>query len=111
MIQNNTVPVCVIMYYDKNAMDNGEGFYPVFKRTIIETHRIDVTFRYYNDDWIQSDNLTIYGLDKYTGMYLLKLLNRETNKQSGCIRNIGGRIVYPFIYELSTFKMIKHYMD
>ncbi len=110
MIRNNTVPVCVIMYYDKNAMDNGAGFYPVFKRTIIDDYRIDITFIYYNDEWIQSDKCPIYGLDKYTGMYLLKVLNNMANKQSGHIRNVGGRIVYPFIYEYSTFKIIKHYL-
>ena len=111
MIQNDTVPVCVIMYYDKISTDNGDGFYPVFQRTITEMYRIDITFRNYNDEWIQSDNMSIYGLDKYTGMYLLKLLNSETNKQSGCIRNIGGRIIYPFIYECSTYRMIEHYSN
>lgn len=111
MIQNNTNMVCVIMYYDKISTENGDGFYPVFQRTIRETHRIDITFRYYNKDWIQMDNMLIYGLDKYTGMYLLKLLNSKINEESLCIRNYGGRIIYPFIYECSTNKIIDHYSN
>jgi hypothetical protein len=102
--------VCVIMYYNKSETINGNGLYPVFERTIKDDYRIDITFSNINDKWVQCDKQAIYGLDKYTGMYLLKILNNTTNKQSGYIRNIGGRIIYPFIYEYSTFKIIKHYL-
>jgi hypothetical protein len=102
--------VCVIMYYNKSETNNGTGLYPAFERTRIEDTRIDITFSNVNDKWIQSDKQPIYGLDKCTGMYLLQLLNNTTNKQSDCIQNIGGRIIYPFIYEYSTFKIINHYL-
>jgi hypothetical protein len=99
------------MYYDKLATVSGEGFYPECENRFTNNIRIDIMFSNINDEWIQIDNRPIYGLDKYTGMYLLKTLNLELNKQSMCIRNIGGRIIYPFIYEVSTYKMIKHYLD
>ena len=101
--------VCVIMYYNKFETNN--GLYPNFERTSIDDYRIDITFINNNDEWLQCNNPPIYGLDKFTGMYLLKLLNNTLNKESCHIRNIGGRIIYPFIYEYSTFKMIKHYMN
>jgi len=109
MMQIYTDIVCIIMFYDKNATDNEEGFYPNYEIGINQNVRIDIKFSMLNNEWIQINNRPIYGLDKYTGMYLLKTLNNHFNKKYICIRNIGGRIIYPFDYDSSTFKMIKHY--
>jgi len=107
------------MYYDEYEKVYGDGFYPQMqpfgnicscKKTIISFKLIN---HLYNGDltWVQIDNSVIYGFDGASGIQLLYSLNKESKIYAKKILNLGGRIIYPKIPELSTYRVLSQNMN
>jgi hypothetical protein len=103
------------MYYDSYEKEFGDGFYPQLQPFggICSCANTMITFRLikYNSEgefaWAQTDNCVIYGFDGESGIQMLASLNQEANINATKIINSGGRIIYPKIPELSTYRVLE----
>jgi len=107
------------MYYDEYEKIYGDGFYPKLTPRgigICTCKNTTISFKlivYKSNQecaWIQIDNSVIYGFDGNNGIKLLHSLNKEANVQASSIFNCGGRIIYPVIPYLSTYRAISQNM-
>lgn len=103
------------LYYDSYEKEFGDGFYPQLQPFggICNCTPTMITFRLikYNNEgefaWAQIDNCVIYGFDGDSGIQILNSLNQEANFDAKKIINNGGRIIYPKIPELSTYRVLE----
>ena len=103
------------MYYDSYEKKCGDGFYPMMQPQggICNCASTEISFRLikYNIEgelaWAQMNKDVIYGFDGTIGIQLLVSLNQEAKVDAKKIINCGGRIIYPKIPELSTYRILE----
>jgi hypothetical protein len=107
------------MYYDEYDKLYGDGFYPKLTPDGIgicscKTALISFKLIKYPSEpefvWIQNDGSVIYGFDRNYGIQLLHSLNQEAKVDAKRILNSAGRIIYPVIYQFSTYRVISQNM-
>jgi len=83
----------VKMFYDDYEKYFGDGFYPIITENEKYTSII-ISFQYKNNNWIQTSQDEIHGLDGDVGKKLLDFLNSEGDEEGKIIKNSSGYILY-----------------